>query len=53
MRESFIGLRRAMDREEKARRDAAICEAATSLVSFRYAHIDNFHAIRTDFHPFL
>ena len=37
MRENFIGLRRAMDREEKARRDAAICEAATSLVSFRYA----------------
>lgn len=37
MRQDYIGLRRAMDKEEKARRDRAICDAATSLVSFRYA----------------
>ena len=37
IRAAYSEKRASMDREEKARRDSAICRAAVSLVSFRYA----------------
>lgn len=37
LREKYGELRRSLDPEIKAKRDAAICAAATSLVSFRHA----------------
>lgn len=37
MRRTYREIRQSLDNAEKARRDAALCRAATSLASYRYA----------------
>ena len=48
IREEYKELRRAMNPEEKFRRDAAICNAAEALVSFRYAEYILLYAATAD-----
>ncbi len=48
IREEYKALRSAMSREEKAKRDIAICQAVESLVSFRYAEFVLLYAATTD-----
>ena len=48
IREEYKALRREMDPEEKFKRDTAVCQAAESLVSFRYAEYVLLYAATDD-----
>lgn len=48
MREEYKARRVSMDAEEKFRRDSALCKAAESLVSFRYAEYILLYAATAD-----
>lgn len=48
MREEYKAKRASMDAEEKFRRDSALCKAAESLVSFRYAEYILLYAATAD-----